>query len=109
MAEITADAKYDPQAEAWTVTIPAASVRALSAEVAPCIPLPTEHNAWAYLRYLGDTLVRAAGALYEATDVPDDLRAEVEYRFSNQLHHLAKKATGWPTDALPVPDRSDWR
>lgn len=108
MAEITADATYDPQAKAWTVTIPAASIQALGAEVAPCVPLPTEQTVWAYLRYLGDALVRAAGELYEATDVPDDLRAEVERRFSNQLHHLARKADGWPTDALQVPDRSEW-
>jgi hypothetical protein len=50
MAEITADTMYDPQAQAWTVTIPA-----------------------------------------------------------QQLHHLARKADGWPTDELPIPDRSNWR
>ena len=66
-------------------------------------------DARAYVRYIGDTLVRTAGELFEATDIPEDLRPKVARLLSQQLHHLAKKATGWPTDALPVPDRSDWR
>jgi hypothetical protein len=108
MAEITADATYDPQMQAWTVTIPAVSIQALGAEVAPSVPLPEEQTVWAYVRYLDDALVRAAGELFKATDVPDELRAKVGRRFAQQLHHLAKKADGWPTDALPVPNRSDW-
>ena len=108
MAEITADATFDPQAQAWTVTIPAASIRALGAEVAPCVPLPKKQNARAYARYIGDALVRAAGELFEATDIPDELRPKVARILSQQLHHLAKKADGWPTDALPIPNRSDW-
>jgi hypothetical protein len=64
------------------VTIPATSIQALGAEVAPCVPLPKKQTARAYVRYLDDALVRAAGELFKATDIPD---------------------------ALPIPDRSNWR
>jgi hypothetical protein len=58
-------------------------------------------------REIDRAIIQAAGEL--VARVPAAHRKEVAQLISNQLHHLATKADGWPSDKLPAPARSDWR
>jgi|SRR5690348_4777572 hypothetical protein len=71
-------------------------------------PAPKPRTAVDYRRDVDAAIIAKAGELV-ADLVPEEHRDEVSRLIANQLHHLSTPALGWPSEVLPVPDRSDWR
>jgi hypothetical protein len=86
-----------------TPPAPPVAPQPVASEEQPKAKTPTD-----YRKEIDLAIITAAGALV-AERVPEEMRPVVARLIANQLHHLSTPKTGWPTDHLPKPERSDWR